>query len=172
MRTVLLLALFLVATPRAFATTMRLLPLNELVQRSDVVVVGIASSSSTEWQGGRIVTRTSVQASEQWVGEVSTEFDVLSLGGRVDNLAQRVEGAAQLPQGKPLVLFLRRDTSGSYHPVGMWQGVFLVSNEGTTEQQVQRAPGGAMLLPSRLRVPVPTSLATLRQAVLEAKREQ
>lgn len=124
-------------------------PLNELISRSRLSLVGTARQASSVWEGSgggrRIVTYSRVEVHQRLDGQsVSTsELFVRTLGGAVGELAQAVHGEAQLELGKPAVFFLRDlaiAPEGSDAAVGdvfvitaMAQGHYplLKDNEGT-----------------------------------------
>lgn len=67
-----------------------------------------------------------------WRGpsEAPRETEVLTWGGRVGDVGQKVHGEAQLTIGEPLVLFLQDAESGLFRVTGMAQGRFSVSGTG------------------------------------------
>ncbi|MEM6559593.1 MAG: hypothetical protein AAF605_07390 [Myxococcota bacterium] len=133
------IAVLLVAlvNPRPIrATDRRVLTVAELVSGANAVVVSRLESSRSEWQRSRIVTRHRLRIAEVWRGDLKldTSVSVLTLGGVVGDIGQRVNGQISLPADAELVLFLTEagpDTDRHYRIVGMTQGVF----------NIKRAPG-------------------------------
>ncbi len=140
----LVLALALgVATPLALslgegaaqASTSIALTVQDLVDRSDAIVVAIPKSRVSRWESGKIVTYTtvSIDTSVSGAGKAGDTFVVRTLGGTVDKLGQQVAGEASLPLDVPLMLFLRplpagtAAPAGTRHVVGMAQGAFRVT---------------------------------------------
>lgn len=124
-----LLALLVLIPAVLGATTMRRLSLEELAQRAELVVLATPGERGSFWVGGRIYTRTRVAVEEVWVGEAEAGrgVSVLTLGGVVGTIGQRVDGEARLPPGKRSVLFLVRDAKlEGYRVLGMEQGEWLV----------------------------------------------
>jgi len=149
------------------ATSIRPLDVSALSRNADLIVVGIAESAASSWDGGRIRTRTAVRLTEVWAGaaEVGSTLEVTTLGGVVGDIGQRVSGAAELGVGRELVLFLRR-ASGRVVPVELGQGVFYVSRGADGVAKVARsadADGAG-------RIVLPSTLAALRDATLESRR--
>lgn len=133
--TALLLAALVIPIPAA-ATDRRVLSVAELVSGADAVVVSRLESSRAEWQRSRIVTRHRLQVGEVWRGDLKPEasISVLTLGGVVGEIGQRVNGQVNLPPDAELVVFLAKAGPANdrhYRIVGMTQGVF----------NVKRAPG-------------------------------
>ena len=160
----------LLLTPHLHATTARFLPLPELVKRSDTVVHGHAIAQDTFWQGPRILTRVRFQVQEVWTGTAPKAGDVLDIlteGGIVGTIGQRVDGAAVLPVGGQLVLALSRDATGEYNALGMAQGVWLVRDVPFGALSVSR-PNIDRLVGAPAGSTMPNTLAGLKQAVLEA----
>lgn len=160
-------AALLVARPAA-ATTIRLLPLDQLAADADLVLVGIPQSHDSYWQGTRIVTRYHVRVQSVWgqTGPVGPFVDVIALGGIVGSIGQQVAGATRLELGRSYVLFLHADTDhGGYLTVGMRQGVFAVDTSGPVPTVTQLEPAARVVGPSG--PTLPHSLEALRRAVGE-----
>lgn len=118
----------------AQASTAIALTVQDLVDRSDAVVVAIPKSRTARWESGKIYTYTTVaiDTAVSGSGKAGETFVVRTLGGTVDKLGQQVAGEATLPLDAPLVLFLRpipagtTAPAGTRHVVGMAQGAFRV----------------------------------------------
>jgi hypothetical protein len=172
MRAVAFCFLLLLAPGWALAGIFRLVTVDELARDADAVVVGSSVAQESHWEGGRIVTSISLSVDEIWTSrtDVPATVQVVTLGGTVGDLAQKVEGAAVLPGGSRLVVFIKRDATGRHFPVGMWQGVYRINDDAKDPVVVHPAVpmgvmGGAKALTEPLR------LSQLRQAVLEGSRE-
>ena len=163
----------MMSTPApCFATTMRYKSIRELVRGSDVTLLGQPVAQQSFWQGTRILTRVQVQVQEVWAGHAPQHslVEVVTAGGIVGDIGQRVDGAAVLPQGSQMVLHLRRQ-DGEYWPVAMAQGVWVIE-KSQPEQRLLRP--GADRLVHGLRHgqhKEPATLAELRAAVMEASRD-
>ncbi len=133
----------------AHATTVLGLSLDDLVGHSLLVVEGRAVAARSQWashgQRRRIVTVTRVVTDSLWACDASldpaleSECEVLTLGGRVDDIAQKVHGEAELPQGQPLVLFLSGADPAERRVVGMAQGQFSIRKQAGREHLVRSA---------------------------------
>lgn len=137
------------------ATTMRPVSLQKLTEHADMVVQGVALERESVWVGQRIFTRVRVRATDVWVGAAEQDdvLQVWRLGGVVDDLGQRVPGAAQLPRGKELVLFLTKQ-NGRLRCVGMSQGVLNIETELGVRVPIrppgQPLQGGSQPLPKTI----------------------
>jgi len=171
--TLLLTSVSLLSTPKpCLATTMRYKSIRELVRSSDVTLLGQPVGQQSFWQGTRILTRVQVQVQEVWAGLApqNSVVEVVTAGGVVGTIGQRVDGAAVLPQGNQMVLHLRRQ-DGEYWPVAMAQGVWVIDK---TAPQSRLFRPGADRLVHGLRhgqLKEPATLAELRAAVTEASRD-
>lgn len=122
----------------AQASTSLALTLPELRLRSKRVVLGRPVFHESEWSyvGGskRIITKTRVVQERDWLlaqdadEPSSDEFIVITLGGRVGDLAQKIAGEAHLPTNEPVLLFLSEGVNLEHKIVGMSQGAYPVVN--------------------------------------------
>ena len=162
------LAVFLLLSSTPFAaqaTTMRLASFEELVALSDSIIVGNAVASEAEWIGYRIYTRHYVSVEQVWHGSavVGQHLEVLTLGGRVGDVAQHVAGAAQLKKNQRSIFFLGQGSitgAATLHPVGMWQGVFHI--DPTEDGPALSRNGGTVELLGPDNVLIPDRLEIMR----------
>lgn len=135
------------ALPRTtHATTLRALSVADLVQRSDRASVGVAVHTRSEWielaGSRRIVTFTRFMQTQDLLGDESGEDELLmmTLGGKVGDLRQKVPGEATLTLGQEALLFATEAADdGSRRVVGMAQGKY----------GVERNDRGALVRASR-----------------------
>lgn len=172
---ILFATLLMVAGPWAVrpshATSVHYRTLPELVHKSDVTLLGHAIGQESFWQGTRILTRVRLAVEEVWAGAAPrlSYVDVVTPGGVVGTIGQRVDGAAVVPTSGQVVMHLRAH-EGEYLPVAMAQGMWIVSAADATGEH-------ALIRPSADRVVFglrkaeqhpPTTLTALRRAVMEA----
>lgn len=170
-------SLFLLAAAArpSHATSVHYRALRDLVRQSDVTLLGHALAQESFWQGTRIFTRVQVEVEEVWQGAApkTATIEVITPGGVVGDLGQRVDGAAVLPADGQVVLHLRR-IEAEYVPVAMAQGVWTLAYEpGPTLPEGSRRV--LRLMPDRVVYGLgvrpeapPKTLAALKAAVLEA----
>jgi hypothetical protein len=127
----------------AEATTALALDLGDLVRASYRVALVTPTRASTGWEQAdgqrRIVTRTTVLLQDVWHaapgGDQSEpdeqELVVLTLGGRVGDLQQRVHGEAVLRSDEPVLLFTGPLRDGARRVVGMAQGQYPLARDGS-----------------------------------------
>jgi hypothetical protein len=154
----------------AAAMSTRVASVAELVRRADLCLVGRAVARESFWREGRIFTRVTVQAEEVWKGGAAPgqTVEVLTLGGVVGALAQRVDGSVTVDVDERVALLLAREPGGAFVPLGLWQGVFRVDGQGPEAKVTRRVP--AVRLVGAVPEVVPASVSALRRAVLEATR--
>jgi len=142
--------------PSAYASTAISMSLDDLVDRSESVVVAIPKSKVSRWESGRIVTYTTVaiDTAVAGAGKAGETVTVRTLGGVVDDIGQITHGEAILPIGQPLVLFLRampagpKIIAGSMVVTGMAQGVLPVEIGPDKVARVIARPTDLVLVPN------------------------
>lgn len=160
----------------AHASTAVALSLEDLVDRSDAVVVGIAKSKASRWEGGRIVTYTTVAIDTAVAGKAKAGEDVVvrTYGGVVDGIGQVTHGEANLPLGKPVVLFLRplpvaaKAAAGTLSVTGMAQGALAVEIGKDKVARVVSRPTDLVLVPKATK-PAPGVAAQPAAVALSGK---
>lgn len=100
--------------------------IEELARSSDLVVRGQVVSTSARWQEGRIYTFAEVEVTSSIRGASPAKVTVMTPGGVVGDIGQRVDGAAVLAPGEEVVLFLGRSGTGELRVTGLAQGKFSV----------------------------------------------
>jgi len=168
----------------AWATTLEQLTLDDMAQKSTAIVrarvIGSHAGSHAGTQGTNIYTYFELQVIETWKSsepinrQVNRQktTEVAVPGGAFDGIRQSVTGAPELKPGQEYVLFLWTSRSGLTQIIGLSQGVFQLSGEGSGKAVAQRpAASELMLNHSGLPVddrPVSMPLQDLRAHVLQA----
>lgn len=179
MRPLLFLFLLVGSIGSAHGSTARRASLPELVDASSLVVVATITHRSSYWNEGRIYTRNQAQLKEVWLsyGTADPEknrltsfppnLDLITLGGVVGEIGQKVSGSPTLKVGSAYVLFLVEGTPGQWHVVGLSQGALqlegdtLIPLSNIHDLKLIGSPGS-----------LPTSRIKLRAQVLESGRRQ
>lgn len=164
----------------AQATTLRHRSLSELVDASDLIVVGQTEKPESFWHDTRIVTRATLHIEEVWVGRMpqTRTVEVWTLGGVVGTIGQQVDGMVTLQNHQRAVWQLTRGHDGIYWPVGLAQGVWIFEPEtaqtprpkGAIAPVYVRRSTNAHLVGSDAHSlnQAPQTLAALKAAILEA----
>jgi hypothetical protein len=161
----------------ALASLARALPLEELVGRSQHVVVGEPLDAESVWeqigQRKHIVTYTRVRALELLAGEAPKQDELLvrTLGGRVGDLGELVHGEAMLTLGARGVVFVM-PARGALAVTAMAQGHYPLARDAAGAERLRRSPEAVELLGEdgsavkRLSgLQLPEARALMRQAV-------
>jgi hypothetical protein len=131
----------------ARASVLEALEMRDLVHAAHEIVVASTRSARSRYDGPRIITESVVDVTERVRGGTTSELHVVTLGGSVDGVGMRVEGAAHLPVGERAVLFLRRTHRGTtLTPVGMAQGVLPVAPDAGGQDMVLPGARGLALM--------------------------
>lgn len=163
-------ALGLLGSPRLLhASDRQVLSIEDLVERSAVVAFAKHENSKSEWQGTRIVTRHRLAVNEVWKGQSrpGARLEMVTFGGVIGEIGQRVTGQVEIPEGAELVVFLAQSSSPSGQPidyrlVGRTQGVFNIKrNRGDSDGLALRS----QFAPNVDRESPILTLAVLRRSV-------
>ena len=117
--------------PRAWATTLEQLTLDDMTEKSTAIVRARVTGSHTGTQGTNIYTYFQLQVIETWKSSGQSSAEVAVPGGAFDGIRQSVTGAPDLKPGQEYVLFLWTSRSGLTQVIGLSQGLFKVSEEGS-----------------------------------------
>jgi hypothetical protein len=112
------------------ATTVERLGLDDLVKKSNKIVVGKVSNARTYWGGSNgklILTTYTIEVDESIKGPASRTVELTTIGGQIGTLQLHVAGMVSFEKGENAVLFI--ENSGAYSTVvGLSQGKFTVTN--------------------------------------------
>ncbi|MCU0692146.1 MAG: hypothetical protein MUF54_12170 [Polyangiaceae bacterium] len=128
--------------------------LPSLAKRATSIVVGTPTESRSLWEenegeGRRIVTYHRVRVASVVAGSTQQEVWVRTLGGRVGEIGQRVEGTAVLRANKPVLLFLLQRRNGTHAVLEMAQGAYPVERTDTGEERIAPPVAAGLLLRRR-----------------------
>lgn len=141
-------AVLLTANPAA-GSIVKALELEELVGQSEQIVVGrVVFSESFVRENGNLGTWHRIQIERDVRGSAPVEGEVIveTLGGRIGDIAMRVEGEPSFSEGERVVVFIR--DGGPYtafRPVGMGQGVMRVRTEAGVDTVTQTREGMVLM---------------------------
>lgn len=159
-------ALFLLPNT-AHATLLRGLSLDELCQRSGVIVRGKVVSRASAWKGGRIYTRVTMRVSTSLRGshQQGTTVSFWRLGGKVGRYVQLIRGTPRFSPGDRVLVFLSQRGTRLF-VTGMAQGRFAIRQATTTTAAtVSQSLSGARLLGKKRALRRPTSLAGFEKRI-------
>ncbi len=127
-------AMSLGIVPAVLATTVREMPLRDLVSTAPSIVVGTVESSSSRWNEDRslIVTDVRIRVTDVIKGQDAGQIVITQPGGRVGKLRVDVDGAAPYLSGQEAILFLAPDAHGHKQVLGLFQGRFDIATDAHT----------------------------------------
>lgn len=138
--------------PVAHASVSLAVTMAELVERAELVVVGVAMERRSQWEsvggGKRIVTYTRVDVERAVYGAAPAELWVRTLGGVVDRIGQQVAGEPRLAIGERTLLFLT-PSDGAYVVAARAQGHFRVLSRDDGKQVLHPSPDSGTLVPRK-----------------------
>src|SRR5580700_6547674 len=163
----------------AWATTLRKLSIDDMIQQSTAIVRVKVTGSSAAFRGKDIYTSYQLQVIENMKsGSTSSMPQSLSVavpGGAAGGIRQMVAGAPVLASGQEYVIFLWTSKSGLTQVIGLSQGLFAVTQNSTGAAVIVRPASISMMLNQSGQVvtdqPVSMTLSSLRteiQSVLGA----
>lgn len=134
------LGILVMAAPAALATVVLDQPLEAMVARAPVVVLGEVNQVASEWNEDhtRIYTRALITPTEVLKGStVSVVISVKTIGGKVGNTLAELSGAPRFQVGERVLLFLepRKDGDG-YLTLGYFQGKFRVFKDASSGKEL------------------------------------
>jgi len=180
-----MLSLSIVAgfAPRAWATTLEQLTLDDMAQKSTSIVRARVTRSHVGKRAANIYTYFQLQVIETWKSAGQKTTEVAVPGGAFNGIRQSVTGAPELKLGQEYVLFLWTSRSGLTQVIGLSQGLFKVSEEGSeggSGTAVVQRPAASELMQNGSGLPVEDHAvnmplrdlrAQVRQALVSAKLE-
>lgn len=137
-------ALFLSLLPAAArASTVDAMSLEDLQDRSALVVLGQVTDTEVVTESGTTLVHTEITVSECLAGLCPGDVTVTSPGGTTDV----TEGAPRFEEGQQVLVFLRPE-NGRFAVVGMAQGLFRIEQGSEGPIAVSDRSGLVMLEPS------------------------
>lgn len=121
----------LAAVMLARATTLQQLSLDDMIQQSTGIVRATVTGSSSGLHGQNIYTFYRLQILETAKGAGSREIEVAVPGGAVNGKREMAVGAPTLAAGSQYVVFLWTGRSGLTQIIGLSQGLFLATPDGS-----------------------------------------
>ena len=130
-------------TPARSATLERL-SLQDMIAQSTAIVRAKVTGSYAVRRGPVIYTCYSIQTSEQLKGPKPSVVAVP--GGTLNSLRQTFPGAPELKTGEEFVFFLWTGSSGITQIMGLTQGLFRISPDGSGDAVATRSATAELML--------------------------
>lgn len=169
MRRVLTAILLLGSIVSAWATTLRKLSIDDMIQQSTAIARVKVTGSSAAFRGKDIYTSYQLQVIENMKAASPQSLAVAVPGGLAGGVRQMVAGAPVLANGQEYVIFLWTSKSGLTQVIGLSQGLFAVTQNSAGAAVIVRQPSISMMLNQSGQVvtdqPVSMTLTALRSEI-------
>jgi hypothetical protein len=152
------------------ATTLEQLTLDDMIQKSTAIVRARVTGSHAGTRGTNIYMYFQLQVLENWKGQ--TVAEVALPGGVAGGIRQIAAGAPELKAGQEYVLFLWTSRSGLTQVIGLSQGLFKLSEEGSEGGKgvaVAQRPAASELMLDRSGLPVEDHAVSMQLGDLRAR---
>jgi len=137
--TLFLCCLLALVAGRGTSATLEKLTVEEMAQKSTLIVRGRVTGCAGELQRSIIYTACAVAVTERWKGQSGSQVRFLIPGGRASGLVQTFTGTPKMNSGGEYVLFLWAGKSGVNQVIGMSQGVFDLQSDSKGQAVVTRS---------------------------------
>jgi hypothetical protein len=143
-----ILALLMMSTSLATATSVRKFSLQELTKKSSAIVMAKVEDSYSRWENKEIYTYSTLRVVDHVKGmKGQTTVTIRQLGGRVDDVASVVPGMPRFRTGEEVVVFLtQKDAAGYPWVMGLEQGKYTVTSDGKGNKSVRNELGDLLRL--------------------------
>lgn len=121
--------LMLAAAFAASATTIVLPSDEQLIAKAPVIIEGEVLDSAPFDRNGSIWTATNIMVTRTIKGSAESTITVREPGGMLDDRITKIFGAPEFTSGSRVLLFLNRESDGTYRVVDLFVGKF---DEATT----------------------------------------
>ena len=128
------------------AATLERLSLNDMILGSTAIVRAKVVSSYAAFSGPVIYTHYRIRVSETLKGAASATAEFVVQGGVANNLRQSFSGVPQFSVGDEYVFFLWTGKSGVTQIMGLTQGLFSVTQDGSADPAATRAASHEVML--------------------------
>ena len=157
----------------AWATTLRKLSIDDMIQQSTAIVRVQVTGSSSAFRGKDIYTYYQLQVIENMksasASNMTQSLAVAVPGGVAGGVRQMVAGAPALANGQEYVIFLWTSKSGLTQVIGLSQGLFAVTQNSAGVAAIVRPASISMMLNQSGQVvtdqPVSMTLTALRSEI-------
>jgi len=139
-------AIAAILAPMAPATTLELLGIDGLIDKSTQVVRGKVSGCTGAYRGAMIYTHCAVAIVETLKGAPATQARFSVPGGKVGHVRQSIGGSPEFQPGVEYVLFLWTSPNGFTQIIGLSQGKFEVRSTATAQTAVRDAISDVTML--------------------------
>ena len=134
--------------------TLERLSMDDMIAKSTSIVRGKVTSSYAAFTGPVVYTHYVVQVSDRFKGTGGNSVEVLVPGGTVNGQKQSFAGAPSFNPGDEFVFFLWTSNAGLTQVIGLSQGLFAVTADGSADPMLTRSASRELMLDSSTGRPV------------------
>lgn len=124
-----------IAAPTLVISQSKAVKTEDLVKKSDLIVIGKVGRKASEWNAdrSRIQTRVSVTVDQTIKGaHAGTTITVVVPGGEVDGVGEWYSHTAQFAENEDVVVFAKKDNRGDYRVAGGEHGKVTLEKDKAT----------------------------------------
>jgi hypothetical protein len=157
------------------ASTLQRLTLNDMIQKSTMIVRGtILPGAAPALRGSMIYTHYQLSVTTAYKGTPGATVDVAVPGGALNGMQQPVAGAPTLTPGEDGVFFLWTSKTGLTQVIGLSQGLFNVASNAQGQVMVSRGAtsetmlnsSGQVVTDSSIQMPLAQLASTIQAALI------
>jgi hypothetical protein len=149
--------------------TLERLSLDDMINRSSMIVRGKVTASWASFTGSVIYTHYQVQVNEQFKGAPRSSVEVMTPGGAVQGLKQSFSGSPVLNSGDEFVFFLWTSKSGITWITGLTQGLFSLTGDAGSDRMAARTASRELMLDPATSRPVKDGALNMRLSALRSR---
>ena len=153
-------------------TALSRLTLEELTDRSDLVLHGNVDAIEFEWVPEKgVFTRITISPRDVLKGTTAGETVTIRMyGGKYGDLQISMDGAPCMGSGEEVVLFLKANGPDTFNVVNLAEGKFSVDSSGPESEILDRDLTGIAYLDPAFEPTIPITLDDLKTAIRQAAR--
>jgi hypothetical protein len=151
------------------SATLERLSLDDLIAKSTAIVRGTVTGSWAAYTGSIIYTHYKLQVAETLKGASQNWVEIVVTGGIVNGVHQNFSGSPTLNTGDQFVFFLWTSKAGLTQIMGLTQGLFALSQDGSSDPSATRAPTRELMLDPATGHPVKDAALTLHLTDLRSR---
>jgi hypothetical protein len=149
--------------------TLERLSLDDMIEKSTLIVRGNVANFSTAASGPVIFTNYTVHVTERLKGQAGDSVTVSVPGGTANGVRQSFAGAPRLSPGDDFVFFLYTGRDGRTTVLGLTQGLFGLKAGGGADPISTRAASRELMLDRRTGRPVKDETMVMRLSELRGR---
>jgi len=150
--------------------TLERLSFDDLAAKSTAIVRGKVTDAWPAMTGGVIYTHYKIRVAETFKGTVQSSVEIMVPGGTLNGVQQTFAGSPTLNSGDDLVLFLRTSkSSGITWIMGLTQGLFNLSSDGTSDPAAVRPASRELMLDAATGKQVKDTAMNMRLSQLRSR---